>query len=110
MAHLRAHVRHPSLVCYELLGVDIILDEALKPWLLEVNISPSLQVATDTDKYVKLPLARDTLNLAGIQVILVLCCGVENIFVQVPPVPVATASGGAQPTEHADSRLYVPKL
>ncbi len=36
---LKMHLRTPSS-CHELFGFDIMLDEKLKPWILEVNISP----------------------------------------------------------------------
>lgn len=36
---LNMNVRTPYS-CHELFGFDIMLDEKLRPWLLEVNISP----------------------------------------------------------------------
>lgn len=36
---LKMYVRR-SYSCHELFGFDIMLDENLKPWVLEVNISP----------------------------------------------------------------------
>ncbi|KRX62635.1 Tubulin polyglutamylase ttll-4 [Trichinella sp. T9] len=55
-------------VAYELYGFDILLDSDLQPWLLEVNISPSVRCITEVDKEVKLPLLRDVLNLAGVSI------------------------------------------
>lgn len=37
------YVRRPYS-CHELFGFDIMLDENLKPWVLEVNISPRSEV------------------------------------------------------------------
>ena len=48
---------------YELFGFDVLLDAKLKPWLIEVNISPSLHSASPLDLDVKSPLATEVFNL-----------------------------------------------
>lgn len=42
-----------SYTCYELYGFDVLLDEGLRPWLLEVNILPSLQTDSPLDIAIK---------------------------------------------------------
>ena len=49
--------------CHELFGFDILIDTDLKLYLLEVNISPSLQAHTPADIKVKWPLVKDVLNM-----------------------------------------------
>ena len=53
--------------CFDLLGFDIIIDSKLKPWLLEVNLSPSLATDSPLDLHIKSNLVSDTLNLIGIR-------------------------------------------
>jgi tubulin polyglutamylase TTLL4 len=53
-------------ICFEIYGFDILLDSKLKPWLLEVNISPSLSSSSPLDKKIKTVLICDTLNLVGV--------------------------------------------
>ena len=48
--------------CFELFGFDILVDEKLKPWLLEVNFSPALGNDCLQDELVKKPLLNDILN------------------------------------------------
>ncbi|XP_040924828.1 tubulin polyglutamylase TTLL4 isoform X2 [Betta splendens] len=64
---LKMHVRSPYS-CHELFGFDIMLDENLKPWILEVNISPSLHSNTALDVSIKGQMIRDVLNLAGFHI------------------------------------------
>uniref|UniRef100_A0A8C3GGY4 Tubulin polyglutamylase TTLL13 n=1 Tax=Cairina moschata TaxID=8855 RepID=A0A8C3GGY4_CAIMO len=52
--------------CFEILGFDILLDRKLKPWLLEVNHSPSFTTDTRLDREVKDALLCDTINLINV--------------------------------------------
>ena len=52
--------------CYELFGYDILLDNFLNPWLLEVNLSPSLAFESPLDLKIKGNLIKDTFNLVGL--------------------------------------------
>ncbi|XP_075063914.1 tubulin polyglutamylase TTLL13 isoform X2 [Mixophyes fleayi] len=53
--------------CFEILGFDIILDKKLKPWILEVNHSPSFTTDSRLDREVKDALLCDTLNLINLR-------------------------------------------
>uniref|UniRef100_A0ACB8EV91 Uncharacterized protein n=1 Tax=Sphaerodactylus townsendi TaxID=933632 RepID=A0ACB8EV91_9SAUR len=52
--------------CFEILGFDILLDHKLKPWLLEVNHSPSFSTDSWLDTEVKDQLLYDTLVLINL--------------------------------------------
>jgi hypothetical protein len=49
---------------YELLGCDVIVDETLKPYLLEVNTNPAMFTDTKTQKEMLPVLTRNTLEVA----------------------------------------------
>jgi len=53
-------------LCFELYGFDILIDSHLKPWLMEVNASPSLSSSSIIDKQIKTMLLCDVFNLIGI--------------------------------------------
>ena len=52
--------------CFELLGFDILIDNQLNPWLLEVNLSPSLACESPLDQRIKGELIADLFTLSGI--------------------------------------------
>eukprot|EP00761_Pharyngomonas_kirbyi_P005096 gb/GECH01005101.1/.p1 GENE.gb/GECH01005101.1/~~gb/GECH01005101.1/.p1 ORF type:complete len:677 (+),score=163.72 gb/GECH01005101.1/:1-2031(+) len=52
--------------CFELYGFDIMIDADIKPWLVEVNLLPSLACESPMDKRVKAGAVTDLLNLVGV--------------------------------------------
>mmetsp|Transcript_31453 Transcript_31453/g.46207 ORF Transcript_31453/g.46207 Transcript_31453/m.46207 type:complete len:1110 (+) Transcript_31453:63-3392(+) len=50
---------------FEVFGFDVIFDEQLSPWLIEVNSSPSLARETDLDTRIKEDLIYDTVILVN---------------------------------------------
>jgi hypothetical protein len=64
--HLRKTCVHRSN-CFELFGYDILIDSDLKPWLLEINLSPSLACESPLDTTIKSNLIADTLNMVGVR-------------------------------------------
>lgn len=53
-------------MCFEVLGFDILLDSKMKPWLLEVNHTPSFSTDTPLDSLNKKNVIRDSLILMNI--------------------------------------------
>lgn len=53
--------------CFELYGFDILIDATLKPWILEVNVLPSLSSSSVFDKRIKTMVVCDALTLVGIR-------------------------------------------
>ncbi len=61
----------PSIIndrhCAEMYGYDIMLDADLKPWLIEVNASPSLSADTAADAALKTRLIDDYLSVLDLE-------------------------------------------
>ncbi|XP_038597658.1 tubulin polyglutamylase TTLL5 isoform X4 [Tachyglossus aculeatus] len=60
----KAFVPHRSS-CFELYGFDVLIDATLKPWLLEVNLSPSLACDSPLDLKVKASMISDMFTVVG---------------------------------------------
>jgi len=58
--------KHPTIVqgsrCFEVLGVDVIIDHALKPWLVEVNHLPSFATESPLDLDIKSRVIEQTIS------------------------------------------------
>lgn len=73
--HMRTRtgrVRADTSGCYELLGLDCLVDADLRPWILECNLSPSLEVCAAPEdggveeERIKRQLVADAVALLGI--------------------------------------------
>mmetsp|Transcript_46995 Transcript_46995/g.102577 ORF Transcript_46995/g.102577 Transcript_46995/m.102577 type:complete len:113 (+) Transcript_46995:21-359(+) len=49
------------------MGFDVLIDAALEPWVLEVNLSPSMNTDTQVDFEVKANLITDTFRLIALK-------------------------------------------
>lgn len=69
LAHLyrTAQAKEPDLCC-DLLGFDVMLDHKLKPWLLEVNHTPSFRADTEVDYALKHDLIENTLRILQLSI------------------------------------------
>jgi len=52
--------------CFEMFGFDVLIDEQLTPWLLEVNLTPALSCDSPLDQKVKSNCIADLLSMAGV--------------------------------------------
>jgi tubulin polyglutamylase TTLL6/13 len=53
-------------LCFQILGFDIFIDHQSKPWLLEVNQSPSFSTDAPIDLRIKKNLIIDTVKMLGL--------------------------------------------
>jgi tubulin polyglutamylase TTLL6/13 len=57
---------YKGAMCFEILGFDVLLDQKLKPWLLEINYTPSFRVDTPLDHNIKAGVITDALRLIDV--------------------------------------------
>jgi tubulin polyglutamylase TTLL5 len=66
------HLTQHSTSCYELIGLDCMVDDKIKPWIIECNLSPSLATYADPDAgaddevTAKREMVKDLVQLLGL--------------------------------------------
>lgn len=84
--------------CFECYGYDVLIDADLKPWLVEVNASPSLTTTTEADRVLKLGLLRDIYNIVA-----------PNVPASINPEATRSLLGfssSSSPSPNANNSLY----
>ena len=64
--------------CFETYGFDVLIDETLKPWLIEVNASPSFAADTPFDRALKRKVVSDALDVLDLESVVMEQCGGEK--------------------------------
>lgn len=49
--------------CFEMYGYDILIEDNLKPWLIEINASPSISTTTDSDRKLKMSVLESVFQI-----------------------------------------------
>jgi tubulin polyglutamylase TTLL6/13 len=53
-------------MCFEVLGIDIFIDDKVKPWLIEVNSLASFATDSPLDKKIKLDCLLETIAMLNL--------------------------------------------
>jgi tubulin polyglutamylase TTLL6/13 len=53
-------------MCFEILGFDVMIDAKLKPWLIEINYTPSFTTDTPLDYIIKKGVVDESLRIMNV--------------------------------------------
>ena len=53
-------------MCFEILGIDIFIDDKIKPWLIEVNSLASFATDSPLDKKIKFDVVYETIAMLNL--------------------------------------------
>lgn len=53
-------------MCFEILGIDIFIDDKVKPWLIEVNSLASFATDSPLDKKIKFDVVYETIAMLNL--------------------------------------------
>lgn len=53
-------------MCFQILGFDVMIDNHFKPWLIEVNASPSFETDTSLDYKIKKNVLGDAFGMLNL--------------------------------------------